>query len=282
MPTSRKLTQQAEELQIHFDRLHEKITRLRKALAIEVDPTTKFKYENQLADAEAEREQVEQELQRLEQLEQQPEMPEDLSDVPKPQRRAFPLRYALIGLIVIAIAGLVWRLSTFETKPFPMTVFLRNSTGPIPANGQVILTLGGATQEAQIGQNGDAYFRQIPANFRNQAVPVAIKAEGFELAQPDAKYPLTGERIEVEIKRAASLSKIFGTVQDASGGFLEGAEVRIGDWHVKTDHNGNFRIELPVTQQQERYPFVISKEGYVSWEDVALPGSKIEVILNTR
>jgi DNA repair exonuclease SbcCD ATPase subunit len=73
MLTSRNMTQKAQELQVQFDVLHEKIARLRKAVAIETDPTLKLKFEKQLEEAEAESEQIDRELQ---QLEQQREMPE--------------------------------------------------------------------------------------------------------------------------------------------------------------------------------------------------------------
>jgi hypothetical protein len=83
MPTSRKMTQKAQELQVQFDVLHEKIARLRKAVAIETDPTLKLKFEKQLEEAEAEREQIDRELQQLEQQQEtwkavsvQPDIPE--------------------------------------------------------------------------------------------------------------------------------------------------------------------------------------------------------------
>jgi hypothetical protein len=75
MPTSQKMTQKAQELQVQFDVLHEKIARLRKAVAIETDPTLKLKFEKQLEEAEAEREQITRQLQKFEQ--QLPALPLD-------------------------------------------------------------------------------------------------------------------------------------------------------------------------------------------------------------
>ena len=165
---------------------------------------------------------------------------------------------------MIVLGGLVLWLYMPETKPFPITVFLRNRTGPIPDNGQVSLTLGGAVQETQIGKNGDAYFRQIPANFRNKAVPVAIKAEGFELAQPDKQYILTGEQIEVAVKIRAV--KFFGTIveiiNDVSNP-LAGVRVVIGGVTAVTNTDGYFELTLLPEKPQATYSFAATKTGYV-------------------
>jgi hypothetical protein len=55
----------AREIQAQFDLLSQKISRLRRAFAIETDPANKFKLEKQLEEAETEREQLEQQLTQL-------------------------------------------------------------------------------------------------------------------------------------------------------------------------------------------------------------------------
>ncbi|MCP4352631.1 MAG: hypothetical protein GY795_44815 [Desulfobacterales bacterium] len=55
-----------KELEEHWNVLSEKISRLRQALVLETDITTKFKYEKQLEAIEKEREQIVSEIQRIE------------------------------------------------------------------------------------------------------------------------------------------------------------------------------------------------------------------------
>ncbi len=133
-----------------------------------------------------------------------------------------------------------------ETAPFPMTVYVRDSSGEIVLKneGTVILELGGAIQEATIEKHGDAYFRQIPATFRHQPVTIRIKeAPGFKLAHSEIRYVLTGESISVEVER---VSAVFGRIVDEELNGLKDVRVNIEGIQTITDPDGNFYIDIPV------------------------------------
>lgn len=60
------LQQKSDELRITYDLLSEKLVRLRKAFAIENDPATKFKIEEQIKQTETERDQIEKQIEAME------------------------------------------------------------------------------------------------------------------------------------------------------------------------------------------------------------------------
>ena len=63
--TSSRQQRKCQELQAQVDLLSEKLARIRKAVAIEVNPATKFQLEYQLQEATADREKIEAEMDRL-------------------------------------------------------------------------------------------------------------------------------------------------------------------------------------------------------------------------
>ena len=63
----RRLEQERDSLQQQFDLVNEKLTRLREALAIEVDPSTKLKLEKQKEQSQSELNQIDDQLEQIEQ-----------------------------------------------------------------------------------------------------------------------------------------------------------------------------------------------------------------------
>lgn len=62
----RRLEQERDSLQQHYDLVNEKLKRLREALAIEVDPSTKLKLEKQREQAQSELNQIDVQLEQIE------------------------------------------------------------------------------------------------------------------------------------------------------------------------------------------------------------------------
>ena len=296
MPTSRNVHQKAQELQAQYDVLSAKIERLRNAIAIENDPASKFKFEKQLEEAETERDQIDRALQQLEQQGVRPEVvaePPTGSETPQQSPSKLPqpfplLRYVLISLMAFTIGGLAlwWYVYKIpSTSSFAMTVYVHGSKGKqdivLKNTGEVLLDVGAERLQKPIDDNGAAYFPSIPAEFRNQSVPISILADGFEIADPNAKYVLTGKSIYVEIKHDDKFTKFFGTVRDADH-FLKDAVIRIGELQTTTDVQGSFTLTIPPDKQTGQQRLTASKEGYRLWESFVYPGQEIKIILTKQ
>ena len=171
-----------------------------------------------------------------------------------------------------------------DTSTFPLTVYVHGSKGHqdilLRNQGEVMIDLGNDRRIEKIGEKGMVYFPAIPAEFRNQEVPISVDAEGFEDVTPNARYVLTGKSIYVEIQRNDDLAVVFGTVQDEKT-FLPDVRVSIGDLDVTTDENGRFRLEIPPDKQKTRQRLMAFKAGYHIWESSVLPetGQEVKIIL---
>ncbi len=171
-----------------------------------------------------------------------------------------------------------------DTAPFPLTVYVHGSKGHqdilLRNQGEVMIDLGHDRRIEKIGEKGMAYFPAIPAEFRNQEVPIRVDAEGFEDVAPNARYILTGKSMYVEIQRNDDLAIVFGTVRDEKI-FLSGVRISIGDLDVTTDEHGRFRLEIPPDKQKTRQRLTAFKAGYQIWESSVRPetGQEVKIIL---
>ncbi len=121
---------------------------------------------------------------------------------------------AVVTVIFIGLFGWwIWPASVqpASTPPasnFLLTVYLHGSAGPkdiiLKGRGYVLIDTGGLQRKADIGENGEAIFVEIPANFRGQEVPVRLDADGYELTDPHQKIKLDASSAYLEIRRKAA------------------------------------------------------------------------------
>jgi len=92
----------------------------------------------------------------------------------------------IIAFLSVVILG--FRLVP-DPSTFPLTVYVHGQGGMqdivLRNSGEVFIDLGGDRQHKQIGDQGQAYFPAIPANFRGQEVPVWVDSDRFESVAPD-------------------------------------------------------------------------------------------------
>jgi len=174
-----------------------------------------------------------------------------------------------------------------DTSTFALTVYAHGNKGKqdivLKNTGEVIIDLETERLVKMIREYGEAYFPSIPARFRNQKIPITVIAKGFELANPDRKNVLSGNRIYVEVKRDSSLAQVSGVITNTEYHFLSDVQVRIGDLKTKTNENGIFILEIPPASQKEQQTLTIYKEGYQMWEDFVYPESgQVDVVLNKK
>ena len=176
---------------------------------------------------------------------------------------------ALFALVVVGGFYLVPDTSTFS-----VTVYIHGSNGKQDAvirnQGNVMIDFEDNRRIELIRENGQATFSGIPAKYRNQEVPIVVKAKGFEIADKTKHYQLNGKAIYVEVKGDESLSKVFGIVSDRDG-YLEGVRINIGDLQTLSDSNGYFVLTIPVAKQKQQQTIRALKDGYNIFEAFVYP-----------
>ncbi len=198
---------------------------------------------------------------------------------------------AVVTVIFIGLFGWwIWPASVqpASTPPasnFLLTVYLHGSAGPkdiiLKGRGYVLIDTGGLQRKADIGENGEAIFVEIPANFRGQEVPVGLDADGYELTDPHQKIKLDASSAYLEIRRKAA--RIAGHAEDENGTRLTGVTMDITGITAVTDATGHFELTIPGEQAQSSLTLRAAAPGFLPWSDTVVPNSnEVTVVLSRK
>lgn len=174
------------------------------------------------------------------------------------------LRGAIVGAVLVVVGGYFF----LPKKPtFPLTVYVHGEGGPqdvvLRNSGRVVLELGPEPRGEPIGENGQAYFPAIPANFRGQEVPAWVESETYESVDPRAKRRLDSTTLDLVVQKKILHYKLGGTVSDPDGNPLSDVQVVLPEYHVegRTNDQGRFDLEI-VAEGQRMVELVAQKKGY--------------------
>jgi hypothetical protein len=178
----------------------------------------------------------------------------------------------IVGFALVVILG-------FTLPPpasnFPLTVYVHGSVGqqdlPLRNEGAVLLDLGGDRRRERIGDMGQALFTEIPANFREQKVNVALDSSDYE--RPDNRpLELEGTSLYLEVRRKP-LHITGNVVDDETKAPLVGATVSVAGISTKTLEQGRFDLALPSDHVGDHMVMSVSADGYRTWSGAVTPGS---------
>jgi hypothetical protein len=159
---------------------------------------------------------------------------------------------------------------------FPLTVFVHGVSGPqdliLKNAGYVLLDLGGDRRRESIGEKGQAFFPEIPPNFRGQPVNVSLDAPDYELVNGVQSAVLDGPSLYLEVRRKPG--HIAGRVQDADGKPLANVSIRVaGLSTATTDSFGHFDVTIPGDRLQAELPLQALAKNYAQWNGDAVPNA---------
>jgi len=191
-----------------------------------------------------------------------------------------------LGGPIVAAAGVViggfWLPKPAEA--FAVTVLVHGEAGPhdlvLRSVGVVWMTLGSDLRQERIGDKGQADFKNIPATFRGQEVPVSVEAEGFEVVRPNKKCRLSGPSIDVMVRRKTA--RLGGWVQDETGKPIPGAVVSVAGMSVKTNAAGHFELTIPADRLKPELALHVDAAGYATKQVTAVPGANDLVLILQR
>lgn len=184
----------------------------------------------------------------------------------------------IVALLLVVILGffLVPDLSTF-----PLTVYVHGPGGRsdivLRNTGEVFMDLDGDRRHVAIGDQGQAYFPAIPANFRAQSVPLWVVSDQFESTEPDRERKLDGRRIYLPVHRKAG--RVKGLVESDTPGCLAAAQVHVAGLTALVDPaSGQFDLTIPGDRLQDDLILEASAPGCVSESHSVIPDSNAIVI----
>jgi hypothetical protein len=172
-----------------------------------------------------------------------------------------------------------------NTLTFPLTVYVHGEHGPqellLRNSGKVVLRLGLETRSEPIGADGQAFFPVIPANFRNQSVPVWVESDEFEITG-DAQRQLTAPSMDITIHKKSGT--VSGRIEEENKVFvpIPGAEIRVAGITAKAGPKGEFDLVIPGERLQPQLDLDASAPGYAPAHTTVVPNSNPAVIKLTR
>ena len=179
---------------------------------------------------------------------------------------------AIVAFFIVIVLGLQLPV---PASNFSLTVYLHGTGGiqdlVLRGNGYVIIDIGGSRRKAYIGSDGEAYFAEIPANFRDQEVPVILDADGFELANPTQCVRLVGSNFYVEVRRKSV--RIKGYVHDSEGEPLAGVKMSLAGLATSSDGAGFFELVISGSDLQPKMTLNAESSGFAPWSDAVVPNS---------
>jgi Carboxypeptidase regulatory-like domain len=170
---------------------------------------------------------------------------------------------AIVGAALV-VAGGYWFIPKMTF--FPLTVYVRGEGGSqdivLRSTGRVSLKLGAEISSEAIGENGQAVFPHILADFRGQRVPGWVESEDYETPQ-NSTVLLAGSDIDLIVKKKVKHFKLGGAVLDPHNNPLPEVRITVPEYHLNTTTDNDGRFELEVTADREKMTDLrAEKRGY--------------------
>jgi hypothetical protein len=188
-----------------------------------------------------------------------------------------------IATIVKLVLGLFIALSVFAIMylsfsktgiPFTVTIKVHGLKGVndvvLGGHGEVQLVLKGHEISSKINESGLAIFHNIPFEYKNLNVPIALINVG------DESYQLLNVNNTVQLKpdsviflkiKLIGIDTVKGSVFDNETSHpIKGAIVTVAQISDTTDNNGNYCIPIPIQKQAKRLDIKAIKLGYEDFQ----------------
>jgi hypothetical protein len=164
---------------------------------------------------------------------------------------------------------------------FPLTVYVHGPSGlqdlVLRGSGYIMLDIGGERKKRPIGNDGEAVFSEIPANFRGKEIPIALDADGYELVDTHQKARLMESSVYVEVRKKPG--RISGYVHDDEGMRLAAVSIVVAGLSTSTHQDGSFELAIPGEKLQPSLTLTAVASGFEPWSDTVVPNSN-EVTIN--
>ena len=175
--------------------------------------------------------------------------------------------YAIFILVIfVGLSFYAWNY--YHPQSFGFTVFVRDThQQTVLRTGSLQLLVGNSRPEEAIDPSGSAFFRDVPAAFRNTMVRVELLGnEEFQFTNGSKvdTLELTGQAATVIVEPDRQRCCLTGIVIDQNGEAVVNAQVWTGTLTpVKTDSLGRFKLVLSAEKRIEENFEVFVRKGKV-------------------
>jgi len=185
----------------------------------------------------------------------------------------------IVGFALVVIGGFV--LPKPGADAFAVTAYVHGESSPndlvLRNTGLVWMTLGADRRAEKIGDKGQADFKGIPSRFRGQEVSIWVEADGFEMAEPAAKYSLQEDQLYLAVRKKSG--HVVGQVQDENGRPIAGAAVSAAGLSTRTDSNGRFELAIPGDKLAKELSLQVVAPDYEPWRSLVVPNANEATVI---
>ena len=179
------------------------------------------------------------------------------------QRRRIITR-AILSILLSVLFVCALALTWFFNQPFETQVRLTESSihnANLPALREAVITLslGDETKRDTIKSIDEiGLFRNLPARMKGKEIRMTVTAPDWKTT--DTLLALN-EQIEISIARDPIIYGHVSLTVLQDGKLLKDTELQLAGNTVKTDKNGHFAIEIPLSEQSVEYSIVNPSNG---------------------
>ncbi len=188
----------------------------------------------------------------------------------------------IVGFALVVIGG--FYLPKPAPESFDVTVLVRGQKGShdlvLRNSGTVWMTLGSDRRNEKVGDKGQADFKNVPARFRGQGVPISVEADGLEPVNADATYRIDSGSVSMVLRRQDV--RLSGRVQDGDGNPVTNASVRAAGLETKVDAGGRFVFTLAQEASLGSVETEVSAPGFEIWRGKIKPNGGNAAIMLKR
>lgn len=190
---------------------------------------------------------------------------------------------ALALLVYLVNPATIIKSNACDKLPFEFTVSLQSErTGSIPKNypkleeANLQIRLANKWENVEVDKNGDADFKNIPGDYKNQKVAARLNARYWKLVSDSITLKDKSQVLLVEPD--GSLSKIGGKIMDAiTGNPITGATIESLGITTVSNETGNFELFVPLDKQRIEYEIYVQKQGYTAAKGNATPATGVNI-----
>ena len=166
----------------------------------------------------------------------------------------------LLSILFVCALALMW----FFNQPFTSQVTLTESSAhnanlPALHDAVVTLSLGDEIKTDTLKSIDECgVFRNLPARMKGKEVRINVTAQDW--LSLDTTLVLT-ENVQLPVVRDPNIYGHVSLTVLQDGKLLTNTPLKIAGHSVKTDENGHFEIDLPLSEQATEYPLINPANG---------------------
>lgn len=183
--------------------------------------------------------------------------------------------------VAIFLLGLLAPLLLFRPAEYfdtSVVVVDEATQKPLGQNGEVVLVLNGEKRRAKLDGNSRAHFSGLPTAAHGNMVVFSLDVPGYSLPNT----PIKLENDELTLRAQSIKVTLSGQVQDTLQQPIAEAQLDLESFHAKTDENGWYSLEVPVTLLGTGHWLHVTALGYQPYKITALAESKPQVLMLKR